>query len=59
MYLKEINEEFNEDEESGNVNGLVIGPEDINKKYQKLKSDLDGMVDTSNLERFSKMLRNC
>lgn len=56
MYLKEINEEFNEDEESGNVNGLVIGPDDINKKYQKLKADLDGMVDTSNLERFSKML---
>ena len=56
MYLKEINEEFNEDEESGNVNGLVIGPDDINKKYQKLKADLNGMVDTSNLERFSKML---
>lgn len=56
MYLKEINEEFNEDEDAGNMNGLVIGPEDINAKYQKLKSELAGIVDTSNLEMFAKIL---
>jgi len=56
MYLKEINEEFNEDEDTGNLNGLVIGPDDINKRYLKLKSDLDGMIDTTNLEMFAKIL---
>lgn len=56
MYLKEINEEFNEDEDTGNMNGLVIGPDDINKRYLKLKSDLDGMIDTANLEMFAKIL---
>lgn len=56
MYLKEINEEFNEDEDTGNMNGLVIGPDDINKRYLKLKSDLDGMIDTTNLEMFAKIL---
>lgn len=57
MYLKEIEEEFGEDgTESGGLGGLIIGPDDINAKYQKYFSELDGMIDTVNLERFSKQL---
>ena len=56
MYLKEINEDFNADEETGNLNGLVVGPDDINAKYQKIKKELAGYVDTSNLEIFARFV---
>ena len=56
MYLKEINEDFNSDEDAGTLNGLVIGPEDIDKKYHKLAAELSGIIDTTNLERFATFL---
>lgn len=56
MYLKELEQDFDEDSGEGTLTGLVIGPDDINKKYQKYKNELDGMIDTSNLARFSTML---
>ncbi len=58
MYLKELEQDFDEtgDGEGGSLGGLVIGPDDINNKYLKAKKELDGMVDTSNLERFSQMM---
>ena len=57
MYLKEMEEDFGGDDEGGStLTGLIIGPEDVNKKYKKYVSDLDSMIETSNLERFSKML---
>lgn len=57
MYLKEIEDDFGDDEENGgSLTGLVIGPDDINKKYQEYKRELDGMVDTTNLERYATML---
>lgn len=57
MYLKEMEDDFNEEGgENTSLGGLVIGPEDINNKYLKYKKELDGIVDTSNLERFSQML---
>ena len=56
MYLKEINEDFNSDEETGNLNGLVVGPEDINERYQRIRKELEGYVDISNLEMFSKII---
>ena len=56
MYLKEINEDFNSDEDVGNLNGLVVGPDDINAKYQKIRKELAGYVDTSNLEIFSRFV---
>lgn len=57
MYLKEIESDFaDESEGMGSLTGLIIGPEDINAKYRKYVSELDGMIDTVNLERFSKQL---
>lgn len=59
MYLKELEEDFKEDGDDGescSLSGLIVGPDDINNKYLKYKKELDGMVDVSNLERFSKML---
>ena len=57
MYLKEIEADLATDEEdSGALTGLIVGPEDINEKYKKYQSDLEDMVDTENLERFSKQL---
>lgn len=58
MYLKEIESDFNDEDGDGatSLAGLIVGPEDINKKYQKFKKELDDIIDTSNLERFSKQI---
>ncbi|MBR2928817.1 MAG: type I restriction endonuclease subunit R [Oscillospiraceae bacterium] len=56
MYLKEIESDFGEDGEDTALTGLIIGPDDINAKYQKYVSELESMIDTANLERFSKQL---
>lgn len=56
MYLKEIEEEFKDKDTDVTLGGLIVGPEDIDAKYKKYMSELDGMIDTVNLERFSKQL---
>lgn len=57
MYLKEIEADFGEEGEgNGTLTGLIIGPDEIYAKYKKYNSELDSLVDTSNLERFSKQL---
>ena len=57
MYLKEIEADFGDDEEGhGSLTGLIIGPDDVNTKYQKYRRDLESIIDTANLERFSKQL---
>ena len=56
MYLKEIEDDFGEAGEEGTLTGLIIGPDDINEKYHKYVKELDSMIDTVNLERFSKQL---
>lgn len=56
MYLKEIESDFSDDGTDITLTGLIIGPDDINAKYQKYVSELDSMIDTANLERFSKQL---
>ena len=57
MYLKEIEADFGEEGEgNGTLTGLIIGPDEIYAKYKKYNSELDSMVDTSNLECFSKQL---
>ena len=57
MYLKEIEEDFADgDGEGGSLTGLVIGPDDVNEKYQKYRKSLDDMIDTVNVERFSRQL---
>lgn len=57
MYLKEIENDFGEEGEGKDaLTGLIIGPDDINAKFKKYFLELDGMIDTANLERFSKRL---
>ena len=57
MYLKEIEADFGDDGGGdGSLTGLIIGPDEINAKYKKYNNELDSMVDTGNLERFSKQL---
>ncbi len=56
-YIKELEADMNENgENEGSLAGLVIDKEDINKKYHKLVDELDSMIDTTNLEKYSKML---
>ena len=57
-YLKELQDEFGDADDGGQGGyiGLVVGPDDINNKYLDYKKELDGMVDTSNLARFDKLL---
>lgn len=55
MYVKEISEQL-DDEDPGRVSGLIIGPDQINEKYHKYQNELDAMIDTLNVERFSKQL---
>ena len=54
MYLKEMENDMGD--ENPGLGGLVIGPDDINSKYHKYVNELDGMIDTTNLERFSRQL---
>ena len=56
MYLKELESEYGGADEDFTLTGAVIGPEDINTKYEKYVAELDDMIDTSNAERFSKQL---
>lgn len=56
-YIKELEAEINDNgENEGSLAGLVIDKEDINKKYHKYVNDLDDIIDTGNIERFSKQL---
>lgn len=56
-YIKELEADLNENgEDEGSLAGLVIDKEDINKKYQKYVEELETIIDTSNLEKFSKQL---
>ena len=45
-------------ENEGSLSGLVVGIDDINKKYQKYLEELKDIIDIDNLERFSKHLIN-
>ncbi len=56
-YIKELEEELNENgEEEGSLTGLVIDKEDINRKYHAYADQLEDIVPTDNLERFSKLV---
>ena len=56
-YLKELEDDFAQDTgESSSLTGLVIGPEDIDRKYHHFKKELDGIADISNLEKFASFL---
>lgn len=56
-YIKELEADLNENgENEGSLAGLVIDKEDINRKYHKYTDELDSIVDTGNVERFSKQL---
>ena len=58
-YIKELEAEMNDNgENEGSLAGLVIDKEDINRKYHKYADELEDMIPTDNLERFSKMLTN-
>lgn len=56
-YIKELEADLNENgENEGSLSGLVVDKEDINRKYHKYVSELDEIIATDNLERFSKQL---
>lgn len=56
-YIKELEEDLNSNgENEGSLTSLVVDKEVINEKYLKYRSELDGYIDISNLERVSKML---
>ena len=56
-YIKELEADIKENgENEGSLAGLVIDKEDINKKYHKYAEELENIIATDNLERFSKQL---
>ncbi len=56
-YIKELEADLNENgENEGSLSGLVIDKEDINRKYHRYLEELDDIVPTENVERFSKQL---
>lgn len=56
-YIKELEADLNENgENEGSLAGLVIDKEDINKKYLRYVEELEDIIDTDNLEKFSKRL---
>lgn len=58
-YIRELEADMNDNgENEGSLSGLVVGIDDINKKYQKYLEELRDIIDIDNLERFSKHLIN-
>lgn len=59
-YLQEMQKDFGDADNGGltSLTGLVVGPDDINKKYIAFKKQLDGIIDTSNLSRFATYLNH-
>ena len=56
-YIKELEADLNENgENEGSLSGLVVDKEDINRKYHKYIDELEDIISTDNLERFSKQL---
>ena len=56
-YIKELEADLNENgENEGSLSGLVVDKEDINRKYHKYADELEDIISTDNLERFSKQL---
>ena len=56
-YIKELEADLNDNgEDENSLAGLVIDKEDINRKYLKYKKELEDIIDTDNIERFSKQL---
>ena len=56
-YIKELEADLNENgENEGSLAGLVIDKEDINRKYHKYRKELEDIIDTGNLEVFSRRL---
>lgn len=56
-YIKELEADLNENgENEGSLSGLVVDKEDIHKRYKGYEKNLDDIIDTSNLERFSKQI---
>ena len=52
-----IRDSLNENgENEGSLSGLVVDKEDINRKYHKYMDELEDIISTDNLERFSKQL---
>ena len=57
MYLDELRDSVDDDgEDEGSLTGLVVGPEDILKKYHKFRKQLNEVVNTDNLELFSRII---
>ncbi len=56
-YIKELEADMNENgENEGSLNGLIVDKDDINKKYHKYMNDLEDIISTDNLEKFSRQL---
>lgn len=56
-YIKELEADLNDNgEDEGSLDGLVVDKEDINRKYHKYEEELEDIISTDNLERFSKQL---
>lgn len=55
-YLEELEADLNDSDEHQSLEGLVVGPDEININYLSLKEQLEKTVRTDNIEEFSKEL---
>lgn len=55
-YLEELEADLNDSDEHQSLEGLVVGPDEININYLSLKDQLEKTVRTDNIEEFSKEL---
>lgn len=56
-YIKELEEDLNDNgEDEGSLSGLIVDKEDINKKYHSYVDELENIVSTDNLEKYSKQI---
>lgn len=58
-YIKELEEDLNDNgEDENSLDGLVVDKEDINRKYHKYLDELEDIISTDNIEKFSRQLAN-
>ncbi len=55
-YVEELEAEIENEDGDFSLSGFVIGADEINEKYLRYKKELDGIVDITNIEEFSKSI---
>ena len=55
-YLKELENDINDTDEEGSLNGLLVDVDTIRENYNKYSKDLDSMITAEDMETYSRLL---